>query len=150
MYSRQELSQTRQRFWTRFGQYMRPVKGANGDTINWMNYKTGIRHIFFRMDAGTDHAAIAIELQHTDRLLRHQYLEQFLQLRALLEEATGEKWDWEADHTDEHGKTISRIGTAINGVNIFREEDWPAIISFLKPRIIALDQFWWIVKDAFE
>jgi hypothetical protein len=30
------------------------------------------------------------------------------------------------------------------------EGDWPAIISFLKPRIIALDEFWENVKPGFE
>jgi len=35
-------------------------------------------------------------------------------------------------------------------VNILKENDWPAIISFLKPRIIALDKFWILVKDSFD
>jgi len=34
-------------------------------------------------------------------------------------------------------------------VNIFDTNAWPAIISFLKPRIIALDKFWSLVKDGF-
>jgi hypothetical protein len=35
-------------------------------------------------------------------------------------------------------------------VNIFHEADWPAIISFLKPRIMALDEFWEIAKNVIE
>jgi hypothetical protein len=27
------------------------------------------------------------------------------------------------------------------------EADWPVIISFLKPRIIGLDEFWGIAKE---
>ncbi len=150
MYSKQEISRTRQRFWTNFGQYMRPVKGATGDTINWLNYKTGIRHIYFRMDVGRDRASVAIELQHPDQLIRQYYFEQLLQLRAMLEKETGEQWDWEPEHADENDQTISRIGTIKKDVNIFNETDWPLIISFLKPRIIALDRFWSEVKDGFE
>ena len=63
MYSKQQASLLRKNFWTRFGQYMRPVKNSEGGSINWLNYKTGIKHIYFRMDANTDHARIAIELR---------------------------------------------------------------------------------------
>lgn len=150
MYSKQEVSQVRTKFWTSFGQYMRPVKGAYGDTVNWLNYKTGVRHIYFRMDVTSSQASIAIELQHPDRELRHLYFDQFAQLKKLLENACEEQWDWEQDFIEEHGKEISRIRKTLNDVNIFKEDDWPQIISFLKPRILALDQFWMDVRDRFE
>jgi len=150
MYSRQEASRIRKNFWTRFGQYIRPVTGANDDTVNWLNYKTGIRHLYFRMDAGTEAASIAIEMRHPDPVQQEQYFEQLLQLKNILEQKTGEQWDWQLQVNDEDGNTISRVRKEIEGVNIFREEDWPAIISFLKPRIIALDAFWQLVKDGFE
>lgn len=129
---------------------MRPVKGAEGDTINWLNYKTGIKHIYFRMDAGQQNASIAIELKHTDTVLQQHYFEQLGQLRSILEQITGEKWEWQLHTTDEDGNRISRITTSLAPVSIFKEADWPSIISFLKPRIIALDEFWMMVKNTFE
>jgi len=45
---------------------MRPVTAANGDRINWINYKTGVRNIYFRMDADINYASIAVELTHAD------------------------------------------------------------------------------------
>ena len=92
MYTRQEASRTRKKFWTSFGQYMRPLPGDNGDTINWLNYKTGIRHLYFRMDADTTQASITIELRHTDLLLQQQYFEQLQQVKILLEVQTAEEW----------------------------------------------------------
>jgi len=35
-------------------------------------------------------------------------------------------------------------------VNIFKQEDWPKLISFFKPRIIALDEFWSDAQDSFD
>ncbi|MGZ8552516.1 MAG: DUF4268 domain-containing protein, partial [Chitinophagaceae bacterium] len=64
MYSKQEASLLRKRFWTQFGQYMRPLPGADGETVNWLNYKTGIKDLYFRMDADSKQATIAIELRH--------------------------------------------------------------------------------------
>jgi hypothetical protein len=150
MYTRQEASYLRQQFWTRFGQYMRPIAGANGDTINWVNYRTGIKGIFFRMDASRTAATIAIEIDHKQVEQQQQYYSQFEGLSMILEQETGEAWDWTKQLTNEEGRRVSRIGTRLEGVNVFNETDWPAIISFLKPRIMALDRFWDLVKEGFE
>ncbi|MBL7745240.1 MAG: DUF4268 domain-containing protein [Chitinophagaceae bacterium] len=147
MYTRQEISQVRKKFWTTFGQYMRPVTGADGEKKNWLNYKTGIRHIYFRMVAGKDYASVAIELQQTDSALQDHYFNQLLSMKNVLEQMTGEVWDWQSQITDENGNVISRISKTVEGVNIFNETDWPRIISFLKPRMIALDEFWGIARE---
>lgn len=149
MYTRQEASLIRQKFWTSFGQYMRPVKGAEGEAVNWLNYKTGVKNFFIKMDADTSVARIAIELRHPDGALQQQYFEQLQHWRTLLEQISGGTWHWQLLVPDEHGQLVSRIERTLDGVNIFSENDWPAIISFLKPAIISLDEFWTGVKDSF-
>lgn len=150
MYSKEQASQIRQRFWTSFGQYMRPVAGADGETVNWLNYKTGIRHFYFRMDADKKQARIGIELKHPDPAAQEEYFNQLVPLKKILEEQTGEEWSWQLHQWDEDGKPVSRISTVLSPVNIFNTDDWPAIISFFKQRIMALDAFWQLVKDGFE
>ena len=150
MYSRREKSFIRKNFWTMFGQYMRPVLNANDQAVNWVNYKTGARHIYFRMDATGEHATIAIELRHPEPSRQEFYFEKFKKFESLFQQSTGEEWQWELHATDEDGKPVSRIATQLSDVNVFNNSDWPAIISFLKPRIIALDRFWNLVKEEFE
>ena len=150
MYSKLQASKLRQEFWTRFGQYMRPVKGENGDPINWINYRTGVKGVYFRMEVGTRAATIAIELKDTDDEKRLENYNTLLQVKDLLEQETAESWTWEERFPDERGQMICRIGKTLEGINLFNEADWPAIISFLKPRIIALDRFWNFVKEGFE
>ena len=150
MYSRQEASQLRQEFWTSFGQYMSPVLSAEGEKINWINYRTGEKDIYFKMQANNKKATIGIELTHKDAGIQHLYFEQFAELKKILENSLGEEWTWQLHTADENGKLISRIYTERNGVSIFKKEDWPALISFFKPRMIALDEFWSIVKYGFE
>ena len=150
MYTREETAKQKQAFWTAFGKYMQPVLSADGVRGNWINYRTGIAGIYFRMDANAQGASIAIVLSQNDAGLRQLYYERFLQLRTVLQDVLGEQWDWHSSAQDEYGKTIARIGKGITGVNINRNEDWPEIISFLKPRIIALDEFWSMVKDGFD
>lgn len=150
MYSRQETAQLRKKFWTQFGQYMRPLPGADGERVNWLNYKTGIKHVYFRMDADNKQATIAIELTHPDPEMQQYYFEKFIALKKIFEDTIGEKWKWELSTIDEDNKQVSRIGATLNRVNIFNTADWSAIISFLKPRILALDNFWSLVKETFE
>ncbi|MFL5742162.1 MAG: DUF4268 domain-containing protein [Flavisolibacter sp.] len=150
MYSRQEASLLRQEFWTGFGQYMALVPSAEGEKINWINYKTGEKNISFRMHADNKKASVGIELTHKDHGIRELYFEQFSQLKKLLEECTGEVWQWRFQDQDEQGRTISRIFQDKQNVNIFKKEDWPELVSFFKPRLMALDNFWSQTKYVFE
>jgi hypothetical protein len=149
MYSKEQVATLKAQFWTSFGQYMKPVPSASGLPVNWINYKTGIRNIHFKMDAGTTKAVIAIELSHPNAAERLQYYEQFVALKKVLESTAKFSWQWNEILQTDH-KTISSISQQLDGVNVLNQSDWPTIISFLKPRIIALDAFWDMVKDGFE
>ncbi|MDI3322409.1 DUF4268 domain-containing protein [Pinibacter soli] len=150
MYTKQEAASLKQAFWTAFGQYMSLHLSADGGKANWINYKTGEKNIYFRMNAGNKTASIGIEIAHPSDGIQHLYFEQFEQLKAVLHETLNEEWIWQKDVQDETGRYICRIYTFTEGVNIFKKEDWPAIISFLKPRILALDDFWVSAKYVFE
>lgn len=128
---------------------MQPILSSEGERVNWINYKTGAKHIYFRMDAAKG-ASIAIEITHTDPELQQEYFQRFVQLQTLFNETVGAEWNWESDVKDENGRSISSIYTEISNVNIFNKADWPALISFFKPRIIALDEFWNQVKHGFD
>ena len=102
------------------------------------------------MNADNKTASIAIEITHKDEALQALYFEQFSQLKNIFQSTLNESWIWLLHTNDDYGKTISRIYTSIENINIFNKEDWPQLISFFKPRIIALDEFWSNAKYAFE
>jgi hypothetical protein len=129
---------------------MKPVPNAQGRRINWPNYRTGVKDIYFRMRAEREFASIGIELGHADEEMQELFFDQFAQLKKLLVASVGEEWDWKLHAKNEHGQTISKIEKVLPGVNVMEQPDWPKIISFLKPRIIALDGFWDNVKPGFE
>lgn len=149
MYSKEQASKIRTQFWTSFGQYMKPIPGAAGLPVNWINYKTGLKHIHFKMDADNKKALIAIEIAHPHEEERLQCYDQFLSLKNVLASTTEFEWQWDKAMQKDH-RTISSISQQLDGVNILNQADWPAIISFLKPRIIALNAFWELVRDGFE
>lgn len=150
MYTRQEAAQRKQEFWTTFGQYMAPILSAEGEKVNWVNYKTGEKNIAFRMQADNMKASFSVELTHKDPDIQQLYFEQFMQLRRLFEEAAGADWQWQLHTADEHGRLVSKIEKTKEGVSIFRKEDWPQLITFFKKEIVTLDDFWGNVKYSFE
>ncbi len=150
MYSKQEASLLNQQFWTALGKYMLPIPSAEGEKINWINYKTGEKNIRFVMEAENKIAKISIQLSHTDIAEQQFYFEKFAQLKKIFEQAVGKDWQWLALIENEHGKTISQISTKQNGLNILNKTDWPALISFFKKNLVALDTFWCENKFAFE
>lgn len=120
---------------------MKPVLSADGEEVNWINYRTGNKHVYFKMDVDSRQAQISIVVWH------RPYFDRLERLLAIFEETVGElDWTWKPDTTDEQGRTVSVIEKTLTSVNLLKNEDWPAIISFLKPRIIALDAFWSMVR----
>ena len=150
MYTKEEASQLRHSFWTTFGQYISPQLSSEGLKVNWVNYKTGIKYVYFRMEADKNTAIIAIEIAHPDPGIRELFFEQFMELKNILQDYLYEEWTWEPHYTDENGRDMSRIYFQQTGAGIFNKNDWPALISFFKPRIILLDEFWNDVKYAFD
>ena len=76
MFQKAEISEVKQAFWTSFGQYMKPVLSAEDRPVNWINYKTGFRHLYFRMDAFHS-ARIGIDIAHPDQGIQQLYFDQF-------------------------------------------------------------------------
>ena len=150
MYSKAEASQLRQAFWTTFGQYMAPVLSAEGLPVSWVNYKTGLKGVRFALHADMRRASIGIELTQADAGTRELFFEQFTELKAMLHEELGETWTWAPHAQNEHGQPIARIYQELAPANLFSRDDWPALISFFKPRLIALDAFWSGAQYAFE
>lgn len=150
MFTREEASRIRQEFWTTFGKYMRPIVSAERLRVNWVNYHTGLKDVYFRMDAGKDFASICISIEQSDAGVRELYFDQFNEFRTLLQDTLGEDWVWEKEFRLPGGAVVSRIGKELGGVSVFNRNDWPDIIAFLKVRIIALDSFWENAKYSFD
>lgn len=150
MFARDEASRIKEEFWTTFGRYMSPIPSAEGFKINWVNYHTKLKDVYFRMDAGRKAAVISISIEHRDLGIQELYFEQFLELKGVLHAVLEEEWVWQLHVPVEDGKIVSRIYTALAGVSVFNRDQWAELISFFKPRIVALDGFWENAKYSFE
>ncbi len=150
MYTREQASALKREFWTSLGTYLAPHRSEDGERVNWLNYKTGLKNVYFRMDANKRTASIGIEITHPDPGIQELFFEQFSELKNVLHGYLEEEWEWVLHTTDENDKTISRIYKQLAPVNVFKQEDWPMLISFFKPRILKLDEFWNDAKYSFN
>lgn len=123
---------------------------AEGESINWINYKTGVKGIYFRTNVDRKFAEVMIQVDHPDPDFRQMIWEQLEEYEIVLHSYIGEEWVWNKNDYDEDGKEISTIKITLENVSIFRDSDWPAIITFLKERIKNLDEFWIDHKESFE
>lgn len=140
----------KQEFWTTFGQYMSPILSAEGMKINWVNYHTMVKDVHFRMNAAQKSSAIYISMEHADLEIQELYFEQFLEFKTLMHATLQEEWEWQLQVSVGDGKIISRIYKEISGVSVLNKDHWPDLISFFKPRIIALDSLWENAKYSFD
>jgi hypothetical protein len=150
MYTKEEASLVRQNFWTSFGKYMQPVPSVSGEEVHWINYKTGIKGIAFKMNADNNKAIVAIEISLNSENLQQVYFDTFISHQKIFLQIAGEDWTFQKDYFNEHGKKLSCIYSELNQINIFRKADWPQIITFFKMNIMGLDAFWAEYKIAFE
>jgi hypothetical protein len=128
---------------------MSPIPSAEGIKINWVNYHTRVKDVYFRMDTSSRAASISISMEHSDPAVQELFFHQFEQFKSLLHDILGEEWEWQ-QHRSNDNRFVSRIYKELPGVSVLNKDQWPELISFFKPRIIALDAFWADAKYSFE
>lgn len=148
MYSRDEAKALNERFYTLFGTYMRRHQQQAEGARQWLNYRTGVKHIFFRVEATNKGALASIDLQYPDADVRQLFFDQFLEFRKALESHTG-PLHWDNSYVLPNGRTIGRIYQEQAGVNLYREEDWHQIFPFFEKYLLGFDAFWADFREAF-
>lgn len=150
MISTREKALIMERFWVSLGKYLAPLPSASGAKVNWVNYKTGIKNIQFIMVFEGDVVRFMIRIGGSDDAVRSGLFHQFQKLSNSLEECTSGDWKWEENGRDDFDKTHAVISKMVADVSVYRQEDWPQIISFYKYNILGLDKFWSQWAPAFE
>lgn len=148
MYTKEEKKAIKTEFWTSFGVYMRKYTSQYGK-VHWVNYKTKIKDLYFRLEFTEQEAYFAIDFQHKDDGIRELFYEQLTELKVVLEEAIGEPLEWTELCFNEFNQPISRISISLTGVNLYNKGDWQKVFLFFEKRMVGLHQFWIDFKEIF-
>jgi hypothetical protein len=151
MLSRAETRKISQDFWTSFGVFMRKHPHTHHHKSKWLNYRTGVKDVYFRLEADKEEARICIDIQHNDAGIRELYYEQFTELRNVLHDAIGMEMIWIPRFTHPStGKQMSRLYLEKTGLNMFNRADWGPLFLFFEGHYVALDEFWSDFKGVFD
>lgn len=150
MYSKEETKRLKRDFWTSFGLYMKKYNGILGKKINWVNYNTKIKDVYFRLNVTNQKASFSIEIQHKDLDIREIYYEQFLELKVVLESNFDQPLIWDSLTTNDFDLIVSKIGIEKHGVNIFDKDTWKESFIFLEKNIVAAHHFWEDFVEIFK
>ena len=141
MLTKDEKKGLRIEFWTQLEAQLDKDRNPHGSKVQWLNYNTGVKHLYFRMEADENGARLCIDIQFPDAGIRNLYYEQFEELKNKLSE-TYKDLTWTKDFEHSNGKTIHRISVEKDGCHIFERSDWDKMQLFLKINFKKLDEFW--------
>ncbi len=120
-----------------------------GEKIRWVNYRTGLNSIIFKIETDKKASSICIDIVSTDLGVREVLFEQFEELNLLLSKKM-DRLIWEKNYRIDSGVYISRIYTELIGPSINKESDWGEIYLFFEKNLVALHDFWEMSQEIFK
>lgn len=147
MLSREELTAYNTNFWIEFKKYMSRTKSDNGKKINWLNYPTGIKNVYLRLQTDKNEANLNFDIQYKNETIRSVFWEQMSELKTVLEQHIGNDGIWNERESTEAVPVFCRIQWKKTGVNYLRENDREDIFAFFKEKLIAFDAFYQNYKE---
>ncbi len=142
MFSKDELRNRKALFWNEFRAIMTLERSASGRKVNWINYNSGIKFLFVRLDATSKKATFSIDIQPKDDGIREIVYEQFTELKRVLENEFLEPANWQQQHVLPNQQEISRIYWELDNVNMFKQEDKQKIFDFFRINLLSFDRFY--------
>ncbi|MFM2377034.1 MAG: hypothetical protein RLZZ165_2131 [Bacteroidota bacterium] len=137
-------------FWTAFGIYMRQFPPTHDPKTKWVNYHTGVKGIYFRLEAEPAMVRVSVTLEHSDPGIRALFYEQWEELRTFLDRASSQSWTWVPKASLQDGRAISRIYVEKGGVRVFERSNWPEIFEFMSRALVPLDRVWADCHEVFQ
>ena len=147
MLSKEELKHYKITFWEEFKQHMSKHRTASGRKMNWLQYKTDIKHIFLRLETNKSTVRVCFDIQFKDQAIREIVWEQMGELKKVLTDEMGEEGIWEEHYWNETISDFSRIYWEKTDLNYLNTEKRKIIFDFFEDKLIRFDKFYDTYKD---
>ena len=147
MYSKEEAKSLRMEFWERFRNYSSIRRRQKGKPEKWTMEQTGIKALSLRFSIDRKSAMVGIDLDTSNMDKRVELYDKLESLKTLLEKAMKQELIWEVDFKRENGKSVSKIYTRLDGVDIYNKECWPDVFKFFYTNMMKLESFYLEYKD---
>lgn len=142
MFSKEELRNRKALFWSEFKAIMSMERSVSGRKVNWINYNTGIKFLFIRLEATSKKATFSIDIQPKDDGVREIVYEQFTELKKVLENEFEQDGNWQKTFHLPNQQEISRISWELHDINMFKKEHKQKFFDFFRENLLAFDRFY--------
>lgn len=143
MWSKEELKEWRVNFWNGFKCYCSKHKIYR----KWILTGVKIRSTQLKFYADEQKALVLFQIDHKNDLRRYEVYECFQAYRKLMAVDCGEELKWEEDYSGMGERPVSVIYFELQGVNMYRKEDWEQIYAFFAEKMPLLEEVYWEYRD---
>jgi hypothetical protein len=147
MYNKEEAKEIRVEFWEQFRDYTNKRRKNKGRTGKWILNKTGINAINLKFHFDQSVALVGIDVETRNMEKRVEVYEKLETLKKQIDAALGANVIWELEYIRENDKSISRIYTEIDKVDIFDKNTWNRVNMFFFDRMTSLEDMFLEYKD---
>ena len=147
MLTKEEVKQTRLLFWSEFDNYSTRKKKKLRKPVKWIMNNTGIKQLKLKFDIDEKRALVGIDVETRNLDKRIDVFGKLERLKTILETAMGQSLTWELDHSLPTGKSISRAYVYLDGVSIYKKDNWPGIFDFFYKNMTLLEKVFEEYKD---
>jgi len=147
MYSKEEAKALRIEFWERFKGYSGLRRRQKGKPEKWILDRTGIKALDLKFHIDRQCAQVGFEIETNDMDRRLEIFDKLESLKKLLENAMKSELTWEVDYTRENGKSVSRIYTKLDNVDIYNKDTWPDVFKFFYKNMMKFESFFEEYRD---
>jgi hypothetical protein len=149
MFSKEEEKEFKSDFWQGLNSELELRKGVHGNKVNWTNFNTGIKHLYFRMDLEENFPKLCIDMQFPNEGIRELYYEQFTEFKDRLDSLFESELIWLPRFEHSNTRTIARICIENKELDYYRREDWPAMYAYFGDNFQKLEAFWNEFNEVF-
>ena len=143
MWSKEEIKQLRVDFWSGFKRYC----SRHRIYRKWVLTGVKIKSTQLKFYADEEKALVMFQIDHRSDLRRYEVYECFQPYRKLMAMDCGEDLLWEEDYLGLGERPVSAIYFELQGVNIYRKEDWERIYDFFATKMPLLEEAYWEYRD---
>ena len=150
MFSKDEEKALRSAFWGTLTTKIQKYRSVSGRRINWFKYPTGLNEIYIRTEVDQHGCRICIDLQFKDAGIRELFYEQFLETKTVFENTMKSPIVWNPQFEHSYGTEVARISVENNTTNLFNQEDWPEMHTFIVTHLRRVDEYWEDFGELFK
>jgi hypothetical protein len=147
MLSKEELKKTKIEFWQDFKKHISKFRSTSGKKVNWLNYPTEIKDLYFRLEVEKNSISVNFDFQFKDSSVRAVFWEQMHELKNVFEQELGNDAIWIENCSSEYVNHFSRIQWKKEGLNYLNKTHQDEIFTFFEQKLIAFDEFYQNFKE---